>query len=211
MFLGDRIAVMRNGRIVQVGTPEDILTDPANDYVAQFVHDVDRARVLTANNVMEKARQTVTNQNGPRVALRTMRENNASGVYVTDKDRKFLGLVSDRACVEHIRTGATTLDEIIKPVAHPASPDDLLIDLFLPTAEMPLPVPVTDSDGELVGVVPRATLLAALGNQTGNDEQAEDAGVDDWPEPVDTGIIDQVLAEGDDAVAPQAAGERGER
>ena len=56
-----------------------------------------------------------------------------------------------------------------------------------------------------------ATLLAALGNQNGNDEQAVDAAVEDWPEPVDTGIIDRVLAEGDDAVAPQAAGERGER
>ncbi|MBN9613027.1 MAG: betaine/proline/choline family ABC transporter ATP-binding protein, partial [Actinobacteria bacterium] len=53
MFLGDRIAVMRDGRVVQVGTPNDILTDPANDYVAQFVQDVDRARVLTAGDVME--------------------------------------------------------------------------------------------------------------------------------------------------------------
>ncbi|MGO2521853.1 MAG: quaternary amine ABC transporter ATP-binding protein, partial [Microbacterium sp.] len=56
MFLGDRIAVMRDGRIVQIGTPEDILTDPANDYVAQFVQDVDRTRVLTAANVMERPR-----------------------------------------------------------------------------------------------------------------------------------------------------------
>ena len=53
MLLGDRIAVMRDGRIVQIGTPEDILTDPANDYVEQFVQDVDRTRVLTAANVME--------------------------------------------------------------------------------------------------------------------------------------------------------------
>ncbi len=53
MFLGDRIAVMRDGRIVQNGTPEEILADPANDYVAQFVQDVDRARVLTAASVME--------------------------------------------------------------------------------------------------------------------------------------------------------------
>jgi glycine betaine/proline transport system ATP-binding protein len=56
MFLGDRIAVMRDGRIVQIGTPEEILTDPANDYVAQFVQDVDRARVLTASSVMEPVR-----------------------------------------------------------------------------------------------------------------------------------------------------------
>ena len=60
MFLGDRIAVMRDGRIVQIGTPEEILTDPANDYVAQFVQDVDRARVLTAASVMEPARAVVS-------------------------------------------------------------------------------------------------------------------------------------------------------
>ena len=59
MFLGDRIAVMRDGRIVQVGTPNDILTDPANDYVAQFVQDVDRARVLSAGDVMERPRAVV--------------------------------------------------------------------------------------------------------------------------------------------------------
>ena len=54
MRLGDRIAMMRSGQIVQIGTAEQILTDPANDYVAQFVHDVDRSRVLTAASVMER-------------------------------------------------------------------------------------------------------------------------------------------------------------
>lgn len=64
MLLGDRIAVMRDGRIVQIGSPEDILTDPANDYVEQFVQDVDRARVLTAANVMERPRPVVTASGG---------------------------------------------------------------------------------------------------------------------------------------------------
>ncbi|GAA1860983.1 betaine/proline/choline family ABC transporter ATP-binding protein [Brevibacterium marinum] len=209
MFLGDRIAVMRNGRIVQVGTPEEILTDPANDYVAQFVHDVDRARVLTASNVMEKARQVVTNQNGPRVALRSMRESNASAIYVTDRHRKFLGGVSDRDCIDHLRAGATTLDEIIKPIVTPASPDDLLIDLFLPSSETPLPVPVTNDEEHLVGVVPRATLLAALGNQTGNDEQSNEETSLEWAAPVNTGVIDQVLAETDDAAGAETADRKG--
>ncbi|MGO2183599.1 MAG: quaternary amine ABC transporter ATP-binding protein [Brevibacterium aurantiacum] len=210
MFLGDRIAVMRNGRIVQVGSPEEILTDPANDYVAQFVHDVDRARVLTASNVMEKARQIVTNQNGPRVALRNMRESNASAIYVTDRHRKFLGVVSDRDCIDHLRRGANTLDEIIKPLATPASPEDLLIELFLPSSESPLPVPVTNDEGHLVGVVPRATLLAALGNQNGDEEQAHDDTSLEWTAPVDTGLIDQVLAETDDASEAGAARGKGE-
>ncbi|MDI9833762.1 glycine betaine/L-proline ABC transporter ATP-binding protein [Streptomyces sp. KAU_LT] len=53
MRLGDRIAVMRDGRIVQTGTAEDILLRPANDYVASFIQDVDRSRVLTASALMD--------------------------------------------------------------------------------------------------------------------------------------------------------------
>ncbi|HET6671923.1 MAG TPA: betaine/proline/choline family ABC transporter ATP-binding protein, partial [Agromyces sp.] len=82
MFLGDRIAVMRDGRIVQLGTAEEILTDPADDYVAQFVADVDRARVLTAGNVMEAPRAVVTASAGPRAALRAMRDLQTSMVFV---------------------------------------------------------------------------------------------------------------------------------
>jgi glycine betaine/proline transport system ATP-binding protein len=165
--------------------------------------------VLTANNVMEKARQTVSNQNGPRVALRSMRESNSSAIYVMDRHRKFLGVVYDRDCIDHLRKGGTTLDEIIKPAAQTASPDDLLIDLFLPSSETPLPVPVTNDDGQLVGVVPRATLLAALGNQNGNDEAPQEESAAEWPEPVDSGLIDQVLAETGDATEADAANERG--
>lgn len=55
MRLGDRIAVMRDGRIVQLGSAEDILVRPANDYVASFIQDVDRSRVLTAAAVMTEA------------------------------------------------------------------------------------------------------------------------------------------------------------
>ncbi|MCT2184699.1 glycine betaine/L-proline ABC transporter ATP-binding protein [Brevibacterium casei] len=189
MFMGDRIAVMRNGRIVQIGTPEDILTDPANDYVAQFVQDVDRARVLTASNVMEKPRQVISDQSGPRVALRTMRDGYSSAVYVTDRDRRFLGVVTDRDAVDRIRAGARTLEGIIAPPAQVASPDDVLIDLFIPSAESPLPLPVVDDQGLLVGVIPRATLLAALGHQSGDGEVRAPA------PPLAASEIDEVLAD----------------
>ncbi|GAA3842811.1 MULTISPECIES: quaternary amine ABC transporter ATP-binding protein [Brevibacterium] len=189
MFMGDRIAVMRNGRIVQIGTPEDILTDPANDYVAQFVQDVDRARVLTASNVMEKPRQVISDQSGPRVALKTMRDGYSSAVYVTDRDRRFLGVVSDRDAVDQIRAGARTLEGLVKPAAQVAKPDDVLIDLFIPSAESPLPLPVVDNDGHLVGVIPRATLLAALGHQAGDDAVHQPA------PPLAASEIEEVLAD----------------
>ncbi|WFE24819.1 glycine betaine/L-proline ABC transporter ATP-binding protein [Solwaraspora sp. WMMD791] len=85
MRLGDRIAVMRAGRIVQIGTAEEILTDPSNDYVAQFVADVDRTRILTASSVMERPLGVVDENSGPRVAARVLRENQISAVYVTGR------------------------------------------------------------------------------------------------------------------------------
>src|SRR5690606_27108826 len=53
--IGDRIAIMKDGVIMQVGTGEEILTNPANDYVRDFVEEVDRSKVLTAENIMEPA------------------------------------------------------------------------------------------------------------------------------------------------------------
>jgi len=163
MFLGDRIAVMRDGRIVQIGTPEDILMDPANDYVEQFVQDVDRARVLTAANVMERPRPVVAETAGPRTALRQMRDAFMSATYVTGRDRKLLGIVTDRDAVRLVRQGVSTLASIIKPVPQSVSEDEVLMNLFIPSVESPLPLAVVDATGRLTGVIPRITLLAALG------------------------------------------------
>ena len=189
MFLGDRIAVMRDGRIVQVGTPEDILTDPANDYVAQFVQDVDRARVLTAGNVMERPRLVVSESTGPRTALRTMRDGYASGVYVVGRDRKLLGVVRDRDAMRQLQKGETSLTPVIRPVPQAVSVDDLLIDLFIPAVESPVPLAVLDGEGRLVGVIPRVTLLAALGPGS--------AATGELTLPVSPTVIDELLATSD--------------
>lgn len=171
MFLGDRIAVMRDGRIVQIGTPEDILTDPANDYVEQFVQDVDRARVLTAANVMERARPVVGVNAGPRTALRQMRDAYMSATYVTDRDRKLVGIVTDRDAVKLLRKGQTDLASILKPVPQSVDENEVLMNLFIPAVESPLPLAVTDAEGRLAGVIPRVTLLAALGPGPGATEE----------------------------------------
>ena len=164
MFLGDRIAVMRDGRIVQIGSPEDILTDPANDYVAQFVQDVDRARVLTASSVMEPARAVVPVTAGPRGALRIMRDLQTAAVFVTGRGRKLEGWVRDRHVMRQVKAGDTNLDAIVNSEYAQVSPDTALTDLFELAVESPLPIAVVDAEQRLLGVVPRVTLLAALGN-----------------------------------------------
>ncbi|MCS0499078.1 quaternary amine ABC transporter ATP-binding protein [Protaetiibacter mangrovi] len=200
MFLGDRIAVMRDGRIVQIGTPEDILTDPANDYVEQFVQDVDRARVLTASNVMERPRLTVAEGAGPRTALRTMRDGYSSAAYVVGRDRRLVGIVRDRDAMKLVRSGESSLAGIVRPVPQSVSVDDVLMDLFVPAVESPLPLAVTDDQGRLVGVIPRVTLLAALG--PGTTATAELT----LPlPPVATGEIDRLLAESEAVGAADAA------
>ncbi|MCT2086344.1 glycine betaine/L-proline ABC transporter ATP-binding protein [Microbacterium enclense] len=197
MFLGDRIAVMRDGRIVQIGTPEDILTDPANDYVEQFVQDVDRARVLTAANVMERPRPRVDAAAGPRTALRQMRDAYMSAAYVTDRDRKLLGIITDRDAMKLVRAGESTLLGRLKPTPHSVNEDDVLMNLFVPAVESPLPLAVLDAEGRLTGVIPRVTLLAALGpGPTATEE------ITVLAQPVPSAEIDAVLAD-----APVPAGD----
>ncbi|WP_374953864.1 glycine betaine/L-proline ABC transporter ATP-binding protein [Rathayibacter sp. AY1D5] len=164
MFLGDRIAVMRDGRIVQIGTPEEILTDPANDYVAQFVQDVDRARVLTASAVMEPARSVVTLAAGPRAALRSMRDLQTSAAFVVGGGRRLLGTVRDRDVIEQVRRSTGDLSAVLTSDVVTVGPDTALSEVIEPAVESALPVAVVDADGRLLGAIPRVTLLAALGN-----------------------------------------------
>jgi glycine betaine/proline transport system ATP-binding protein len=164
MFLGDRIAVMRDGRIVQIGTPEEILTDPANDYVAQFVQDVDRARVLTAASVMEPARSVVTVTAGPRAALRTMRDLQSQATFVLGRDRTFAGVVRDRDVLRQVKRGETDLRSILLDDATTVTSDVVISELVELSVGSDLPIAVLDDKKRLIGVIPRVTLLAALGN-----------------------------------------------
>lgn len=164
MFLGDRIAVMRDGEIVQIGTPDEILTHPANDYVSAFVRDVDRTRVLTAGAVMQNPRAVVSISGGARAALLTMREQQTSGAFVIDRHRNFRGIVTDRDTQALADRGGSDLTEILTRADDAVSSETPLNDLFGRAVESSTPLPVIDDRGRLVGAVARATLLAALGN-----------------------------------------------
>ena len=92
--LGDRIAIMKDGVIVQIGTPEEILVNPVNTYVERFVEDVDRSKVLTAQNIMKRPEAIFIEKHGPRVALERMRESGISSIFVIDNKRNLIGYVT---------------------------------------------------------------------------------------------------------------------
>jgi glycine betaine/proline transport system ATP-binding protein len=162
MYLGDRIAVMRDGRIVQIGTAEAILSSPADEYVAQFVADVDRSRVLTASSLMTRPVVTVPLSGGPSVALRALREAQVSAAYVLDRRRVLHGSVYDDELLVAHREGRESLDGLVHPDSSAVGPDAPLAEMFAPAAEARLPLAVVDEQNRLQGVVPRVALLEAM-------------------------------------------------
>ncbi|MFD0773700.1 glycine betaine/L-proline ABC transporter ATP-binding protein [Streptomonospora algeriensis] len=175
MRLGHRICVLRDGRVAQIGTAEEILNDPANDYVANFIEDVDRTRVLTASSVMEDPIPVVDPGQGPRAALRTMRDNQTQSAFVVRRDRKLVGGVNETAIGEAVRDSVKELDGLVDSLER-VHPDTPVADMFAQAAESSYPLAVVDDEERLVGVIPRGTLLAALATPGGNDDQAhEDA------------------------------------
>lgn len=157
--------MMREGRIVQIGTAEQILNDPANDYVAQFVQDVDRTRVLTAAAIMEPAVAVLGSGQGPRAAHKLMRENQTSTLMVVDRDRHLRGVVHENDVAEAVRAGADNLTGLLRS-AVTVRLETVVADLFTAAAESPAALAVVDDEGRLRGVIARVTLLNALGDPT---------------------------------------------
>lgn len=165
MKIGDRIAMMRDGAIVQIGTAEEILSAPANDYVASFVEDVDRTRVITASSVMRWPRDTVNPNDGPSVAMRKMREMQLSEMYVVASDRRLLGVVRDSDIARLAQDRAGTIESAIIEDYPSTTPDTPIVDLYPLAAENTIPVAVRDEEGRMVGIVPRVSLLTAVSGE----------------------------------------------
>lgn len=161
MFLGDRIAIMRDGRIVQVGTGEDILQNPVDDYVASFVQAVDRSRVLTAGNIMADPIARISLREGPRAALLNMREKQTDSLFVVDEKRRFLGVVYADCLVDILKRRERDLRSCLVTDVSSVTPDTPLADCLTPSIKNRSPIPVVDH-GRLLGAIPRIALLAAL-------------------------------------------------
>ncbi|MGD6902213.1 glycine betaine/L-proline ABC transporter ATP-binding protein ProV [Bacillus infantis] len=158
--IGDRIALMKDGNIVQIGTPEEIMTNPANEYVERFVEDVDLSKVLTAEHVMKRA-EMVRIDRGPRVAVKVMKNEGISHLFVVDSKQKLLGTVTIEAASAAVKN-QQTLEEILITDLSPIKPETLLVDLFEQVATAVLPLPVINEEGRLKGVIVRGAVLGAL-------------------------------------------------
>lgn len=165
--IGNRIAIMKDGGIVQIGTAEEIISKPANDYVKAFVEDMNRSAVLTAGSIMQNVEETAFEADGPRTILRKIRRKGLTGILLTDTKRTLKGYIRAQELAEYINKNQ-------EKESIPFDPK-LLRDAAQVDEDVPLndiinlyndheygPIAVTNKQGRLKGVIVKGAVIAAL-------------------------------------------------
>lgn len=166
--IGDQIAIMNDGQILQIGTGEEILTNPQNDFIKEFVEDVDRSKVLTAQNIMTAPFTTNIENDGPNVALSRMRVEEVSMLLAVDKRRQLKGSLTAEAALK-ARKEKLPLTEVIDKNVKTVSPDTLITDIFDLIYDSPTPLAVVNENGRLLGVIIKGRVLEALAVNSSED------------------------------------------
>ena len=170
MRIGDRIAIMKDGHVVQVGTPDEILRHPADEFVRSFVRGVDAASVFKAADI---ARQPLTvvaehSDRGARAALKQLEDQDRDFAYVTSTARRYLGTVSAdrlRAALDG-HDGPLGLQHAFIPALPTLAADAPVAGLFGQVAQAPCALPVVAADGRFCGAISKTTLLKFLDRDT---------------------------------------------
>ncbi len=168
--LGDRIAIMRDGIIVQEGTPEEIVTQPANDYVAEFVQDVSPAKVIRAGSIMQEPDFIVHEEQEARAALNAMQDTNAETAFVVGDDRVLKGILTQDQVTELAKQDGKTLEGAHGYALATTGPETF-IEVIIPlAAKTERYIAVLDDEGRLLGEISRRALLAGMAE--GGEEEA---------------------------------------
>jgi len=173
LTIGDRIVLLKDGEIVQIGTPEEILTKPADEYVRRFIEGVDKSRILTAESAMRRVRSTVRESDGPRTALRKMREHSMDSIYIIDRDRRLIGLIEAEAAAEALEKGQSSVTDAMTQEFRSVVPGEPLHNLFAMFHDNNFPIAVVDDNRKLLGVVIKGAVLDELAQAAEPSKVAE--------------------------------------
>ncbi len=160
--VGDRIAIMRDGEIIQEGSPEEIVTLPSDDYVAEFVRDVARAKVIRAKAIMREPDVVAYERQGPRTALHAMMNHGIDAVFLIARDFTLRGILTREQARELASQRTATLDGAQVVEAVTADLDDLIETIVPKAAETEHPIAVVGSNGSLLGEIPRGGVLMGI-------------------------------------------------
>ncbi|MRX71633.1 betaine/proline/choline family ABC transporter ATP-binding protein [Bacillus lacus] len=164
--IGDRIALMKDGAIVQIGTPEEIMTNPANDYVEKFVEDVNLGKVITAKSIAEVT-HTIVADCEPKEALRMINEAHRSYMIAVDKQQLYKGVLTYENARKAVFEDKPILHHLIH--THAVSEETVLEDLYKDIAHAVYPLPVVSTSGQFKGVIKKDSVLQALAGTGGRN------------------------------------------
>ena len=159
--LGNTVAIMRNGRIIQTDTPEGMSSNPADDYVRDFINSADKAQIYSVRNIMQTPSCLIHTRDGAINALKQMRDNGVSSAYVVEEKMALVGILTLEQALR-VRNGELSFkDSFIKDIPT-TSPDTQVADLIPAAAVAEYPIAVLDDQNRLIGIVTKAAVLASL-------------------------------------------------
>jgi glycine betaine/proline transport system ATP-binding protein len=170
---------MKDGRVVQIGTSEEILTDPANEYVSNFVENVDVTKVLTAEDIMKPPYVVAYPKDGPHTVLHKIERAGLSGIFVMTRDGRYRGHIDADTLYEAVEAGdRETIEELIDPYEEQkVEPDTPIRDIFQIMHEKRSPMPVVNQAGRLKGVIVRGGVIGGLAERGGGESPGGSEGV----------------------------------
>ncbi len=162
--LGTHVGILRDGRMVQIGTPEEMITNPADDYVRSFINNADSSKIFTVRNVMSTQTCIVRNIDGAATAMRNMKSSGVSSAYVVDEHLHFLGIITLDGAMQ-VLAGYTSFEKaILRNVPAISNLDTPVANIMPMSASTPFPLPVLDENGLFCGIVTKASVIASFVN-----------------------------------------------
>ena len=158
--MGDHIAIMKDGEFVQIGTPEEIVANPVDDYVRDFSEDVPRHKVLTVNSIMNRDCCSCSENETAANALALMDKHQSQAAFVVDQHRSYQGTLTRGQAMTNLESGSPMKQIVQQETA--VSPDDLIETLIGTATRLNHPIPVVDSDNKLLGAVDHRAILLAI-------------------------------------------------
>jgi len=159
--LGNMVSIMRDGRIIQTDTPEEMTINPADDYVSEFINSADKAQVYQVKSFMQIPSCLVRLQEGANTALTLMRSNNVSSAYVVDNKMNFVGVLPLDAAFR-VRAGELPFKEALV-MDVPTTTEETQISELIPVAsESRFPIAVLNEEGKFAGIISKAAILTSL-------------------------------------------------
>ena len=169
--LGSHIAIMKDGDIIQIGTPEEVIVSPGDAYVQKFVQDASTAKVVTANFIMEQPNILLYEWEGPKAAMHMLMTAKITHAFLVARGNRYLGLVTVERLIELFRSKGRSLKEALQTNVPTCTPDTVIEDLLPLAVSTEFPIPVVDDSGKLLGEIHNSTIILSLIQEKGAEEE----------------------------------------